>query len=227
MATRRSERSSRYSITQVCETSSTSYGSGMVYTLKNMPEFSDAKNSDDVTITNAAIHQDHAEMQLTAQSKLEQEELDTRRSLYYRVFDRSRLFGVRTMVVLRVSATPASNTTTTTMASSAPEDSAERISDLVFGTGGDPENLKSRFDACSFHQLTFEPGTGHDFVNGVADISIGDQQNITGMDRMAVQNLVTRAADIKYGTNLATQYDHVVYVLPKGTLDTEGNDWYA
>lgn len=146
MATRVTEISSNHDvynsiITQVCEQVDTGM---MIYynndTLKHKTD--DTKN--DNTSTNYINNDDDRHLASNPSSKFNHT---------------SPFFGLRTLVVFRV-----------TTDNAEVEDSAERISDLVFGMHGDTENLASRYAACSFQQLLIQPGQGPHFINGVADI---------------------------------------------------------
>ena len=110
--------------------------------------------------------------------------------------------GTSDVLVLRVIANDASTSA-----------SVASLSDSVFGTSGDPMNVKSQFGACSYDKLTLNPATGTGITNGVGEVNI--DMNIAGVDRSGVMNAVTTAATSKYG-NLAN-FNHVMYCLPPGT----------
>jgi Gametolysin peptidase M11/Divergent InlB B-repeat domain len=95
--------------------------------------------------------------------------------------------------------------------------SPSELSDSVFGTFGDPVNLASQYNACSYGKKTFLPATGADIVDGVAQITIGI--NAVGASRTTVMNAATNAANTLLGS-LSGQFDHVMYALPPGTADS-------
>ena len=94
-----------------------------------------------------------------------------------------------------------------------PESAAE-IGDDVFGTLGDPLNLKSQMDACSFGQLKISEGyiaPEHRSAPGVLDVTI--DVSLRGNDRYTIRNAVTTAAVNKLGHALPGPYKQVIYVL--------------
>jgi hypothetical protein len=95
--------------------------------------------------------------------------------------------------------------------------SPSELSDSVFGTYGDPINLATQYDACSYGKKTFVAAQGADIVDGVAQISIGI--NSSGASRTTVMNAVTTAANDLLGS-LSSNFDHVLYALPPGTSDS-------
>ena len=100
-----------------------------------------------------------------------------------------RRTGTRSTLVVRVTA-PDGQTTA----------SAASLSDSVFGTNGDPVNLKTQYEDCSAGQLVFEPyngvtSTGQQISGGVAEVDI--TQTVTGVDDGIVRNAVTNAVVAK------------------------------
>jgi hypothetical protein len=108
--------------------------------------------------------------------------------------------GTRTVLVVRVIAPDAA--TTATMA---------QLSDDVFGTSGDPANLKSQYAACSYNQLVFNPAVAAGVTNGVREVSIS--QTVTNVADDVVRNAVTAAI----GGGKPSYADYVMYCLPSGT----------
>jgi hypothetical protein len=129
---------------------------------------------------------------------------------------RMKMVGDRTMVILRVTSSDGTVSKT-----------ADQIANAFFGTGGDQNNLKSRYTDCSMGKLNFKPGTGHDFRNGVAEIKVNAP--VTGVDIIAFQAKITNALVAKYGSSLRNTYNHVVYAVPRGTNMGAGgsNRWIA
>lgn len=127
-----------------------------------------------------------------------------------------RKVGPRSMVIIRVTAADAN-----------PVKSSSQIADSFFGTAGDPNNLKSRFEVCSMGQLVFSPGVGTPFVNGVAELTVS--VNIQGQNVHDVVNTVTNTLTSTYGSSFRNTYSHVVYALPPGTLFNAGGspNWLA
>ena len=98
-----------------------------------------------------------------------------------------------------------------------------QISNAVFGTSGDPINLKSQYAACSFGKLKFEPVSatfnGNNIAAGVGEVSLSI--NVNGIDNGVVRQAMLEAADAKYGS-LATkvsngEIDYVMLCIPPGT----------
>lgn len=109
-------------------------------------------------------------------------------------------FGKKKVLVVRANAWDASTTA-----------NAITLSNNIFGTGGDPVNLKSQYDECSYGQLTFEP---FDEGNGVIEVTL--KANVAGRDRRDVEAMMTSAAIEQMGS-LPDQFDHVMYCMPPGT----------
>jgi hypothetical protein len=124
--------------------------------------------------------------------------------------------GIRSIVIFRITTPDAS-----------PSNSAPEIADAFFGTDGDSNNMKSRYAACSMNKLTFNPGTGNGFVDGVQDLSITNNGKGTNVHDLV--NSITNAVLAKFGSSLRNTYNHVVYALPRGTtFNVGGNDkWLA
>jgi hypothetical protein len=129
---------------------------------------------------------------------------------------RLKSVGIRTIVIVRVTTSDGQVSKT-----------ASQIADAFFGVGGDSNNLKSRYADCSMDKLTFNPGTGHDFVDGVAEISVSAAA--VGANILDFQAKITDALIAKYGSSLRNTYNHVVYSVPKGTtMGAGGSDrWIA
>jgi hypothetical protein len=93
------------------------------------------------------------------------------------------------------------------------------LSDAVFGTSGDPVNLKERFNACSNGTLTMGPyegttDTGVTIDGGVAEVDI--DFNVAGEKSGTVANWAKTAATNLLG-DLPSQFDHVMFCIPPNT----------
>lgn len=122
--------------------------------------------------------------------------------------------GIKDTLVLRVGAPDADTTA-----------SLSELSDSVFGTSGDPVNLRSQYKACSSNQLDFAPvngmsSSGVQVSNGAYQVSIS--QTVTGVDNGIVRDAVTAAGNVALG-NMQSQYDHVMQCIPPGT----NSNWIA
>jgi len=111
--------------------------------------------------------------------------------------------GNKSILAVRVVAPDA--TTTSSVAA---------ISDSIFGTNGDPVNLKSQYAVCSNNLLSFNPTTNSQATNGVYQVTIS--QTVTGIADSTVRNAVTSQLTSDLG-NLPSQFDHVMLCLPAGT----------
>ena len=111
--------------------------------------------------------------------------------------------GEKTLLVLRVLSNDSINT-----------QSAQEISDGVFGTYGDAVTLKSQYAACSNDQLHFEPAShAQTTESGVYEAYI--DMNVIGADDEDVTNAaVASAASVMGNLN---QFDHVMVCVPPGT----------
>ena len=100
-------------------------------------------------------------------------------------------------------------------------ESTATISDDVFGTSGDPVNLKSQLDACSMGRLTVIPGDNNSgqikqsvySAPGVISVKLGI--SITNTANPDIRNAITTAVQNLLGVTLPGPYKHVMYVLEK------------
>jgi len=125
---------------------------------------------------------------------------------------RSLMTGDRTVLVIQGIAGD------TTIGTDIP--TKEELSDSIFGTSGDPFNLKSQYTACSYGQLNFAPTTSFG-ENGV--YSYISDTNAIGSTSSHMRNEVYYGARDSLGINLPTVVDHVMVCIPKGTV----GDWIA
>ena len=204
-----------YSYQEVCQTAD-----NQIYELQNFDQTIsslslDTSNSGmiDLEITHANENNGY-ELEMTEASDIK---INIRRNLQTStIAPPTQINGIKTMVVLRV----------TDNLGNSPTDDAATISDKLFGTHGDQVNLRTRYNDCSFGQMQFTPGTGHDFVDGVAEITVSGMA-AEGAERIAFMNQVIKDAAVKYGIALNDEYDHIVFVYPPGTVKTSGATWHA
>jgi hypothetical protein len=100
---------------------------------------------------------------------------------------------------------------------------AASVSDNIFGTNGDPVNMVSQFDACSYGKFKIIPGPrpGTDISSslvsasgpeaGVIDVDI--PINLGTSNRDQVQNAITTAVQTKLGFDLPGPFDAVMYIV--------------
>jgi hypothetical protein len=165
-----------------------------------------------VTLTNV-IKNLQPVVTTTPESTAEIEDLyesdDSRRRL-------NQVVGSRSMVIIRVTASDG-----------VPTYSASDIANAFFGTAGDQMCLKKRYEECSFGKLTFNPGSGSGFTDGVAELTIS--KNFGGTNIHSLLNDITAAVIAQWGSSLKATYDHVVYAVPRGSTFGVGgsNAWLA
>ena len=79
------------------------------------------------------------------------------------------------------------------------------LSDEVFGTYGDPFNLKKGYEQCSHGQLTINPGgAAKGIVNGVTTITVATQVTTGTPTDAAMRDAVTEAIKTKFGVSHPT-----------------------
>ena len=98
--------------------------------------------------------------------------------------------------------------------------SKSTLSDRVFGTGGDPVNLRSQYSECSDSAIDFYPstrsGVGTNTEAGV--ITVNTAVTLTSGDKSgAMANAVTTQLEAMYGSPLP--FDHVLICAPPGTAN--------
>jgi len=125
------------------------------------------------------------------------------------------VIGEKTVLVVRVIATNAQTTA-----------EKSELSDGVFGTNGDPVNLKSQYKDCSHNQLIFNPvpdsaGAGT-IQDGVTEVTIAVAASL-GNDGL-MNNAITVELNAAFGVTLPSEIaDHLLYCLPANTLDGIAN----
>jgi hypothetical protein len=121
----------------------------------------------------------------------------------------------RTVIAVRIIASDAATASSVT-----------EISDNIFGTDGDIVNLKTRYAACSYGEITIEPfigisTSGVEISNGVVEVNI---PNIaTDINRMTIHNAALSALTALVG-EIRFQFDHIMLCLPPGTT-RDGGVW--
>ena len=121
----------------------------------------------------------------------------------------------RTVLAVRIVASDAATTS-----------SATEISDKIFGTDGDIVNLKTRFAACSYGEITIDPfigisASGYEISNGVVEVTIPN--NATDTRRTTIGNAALSALKTLVG-EIYFQFDHIMLCLPPGTT-RGGGGW--
>lgn len=100
-------------------------------------------------------------------------------------------------------------------------ESPKEISDIIFGTYGEPMNLKSQMSDCSFGQLNITAGLPvpdpNELAPGVVKVNIGI--SLVNNTRSAIRNAVTTALQNKLGHALPGPYHQVMYILEKCYID--------
>jgi len=95
-------------------------------------------------------------------------------------------------------------------------DSADTISDKIFGTNGDKVNIKSQLAACSYDKLQVTNEYDIDISDklaapGVIEIEI--PISLVGNDRRAIRTELIRATQNKLGFALPGPFQNVMFVL--------------
>lgn len=124
--------------------------------------------------------------------------------------------GTKSVLVVRVVAADGAATT----------DEAG-LSDNVFGTYGDPVNLKSQYQACSKGDLDFVPALSRTKVGGgvdASDISVGattvNVATTVAEGDVTMRNAVTQALNAQFGVSSPTALaNHVMYCLPAQAMN--------
>mmetsp|Transcript_31451 Transcript_31451/g.57611 ORF Transcript_31451/g.57611 Transcript_31451/m.57611 type:complete len:1535 (+) Transcript_31451:73-4677(+) len=92
--------------------------------------------------------------------------------------------------------------------------SSTQYSDDIFGTDGDPVNVRSQASACSRGQLEYVPAESDLFVNGVLEVPIDN--NIAGEASGTVVNWVTAAAqELLIGSGVSLfDFTQIMHIIP-------------
>ena len=120
--------------------------------------------------------------------------------------------GDKTVLVVRVIAADGQTT---------PDESF--LSDSVFGTSGDPVNLKSQYAACSADKLNFVPATASGIVNGATTVTVS---TLTSEGDSVMNSAIVEALNTKFGVSSPSQLaDHVMFCLPPNTMSGIAYAW--
>ena len=111
--------------------------------------------------------------------------------------------GTKEMVAIRIVANDVSTTA-----------SESEISDSWFGTYGDPVNLKTQIEACSFKKLVMNAAETDEVSDGVYTVTI--PYDVNGAKNAIIRNAAIAAAEKDLG-GLMPQFDHVMLCIPPGT----------
>jgi len=108
-----------------------------------------------------------------------------------------------------------------------PTSSSAVLSDKVFGTHGDKQNMKSQFSGCSHGKFQISTGTGPGIVDGVAEVDLTDMAS-EGVECDVLSSAAEDILNSRWGTSDWTQtYDFMMFVCPKGALDEGDSEWVA
>jgi len=97
-------------------------------------------------------------------------------------------------------------------------DTADEVSDNVFGTDGDPVNLKTQISACSFGKVTMEPAETVGIYNGIdiaSKLSASGTIEVTipfalpSLSKSRTLSKSQKAAEIHLGFSLPGPFEHV------------------
>jgi len=120
--------------------------------------------------------------------------------------------GVKNVLVVRIIANDAQT-----------EFTKAQLSDEIFGTSGDPFNLKVGYDQCSYGKMTIVPNVDPDVVaqqsntiteKGVYDVTIAI--NVNGASDGVVRDAVSTQLDTVL-PNWQTRFELTMYCIPPGT----------
>ena len=100
------------------------------------------------------------------------------------------------------------------------EGQTNSLADDVFGIYGDPYNPRSQYKACSNNKLDMAPAnlvtsTGVEITNGVYALEVGSPIMSIGK---GFETIVQEAATKVLG-DLPSQFDHVMFCMPKGVKE--------
>jgi hypothetical protein len=121
--------------------------------------------------------------------------------------------GTKSVLVIRAIAADQSTTA-----------SESTLSDDIFGTFGDPVNLRSQYSQCSDGKLQFQPLTTNSLVgsDGVYTVTL-PSTFVTGASDGTIRDAMLIKAIVDLGEYLNIIADYVMLCLPPGTT----GDWLA
>mmetsp|Transcript_28792 Transcript_28792/g.40481 ORF Transcript_28792/g.40481 Transcript_28792/m.40481 type:complete len:590 (-) Transcript_28792:1954-3723(-) len=125
----------------------------------------------------------------------------------------SRTMGKKEAIVLRVGTTD-----------SKPPLDAKELSNQVFGTYIDSQNVQSRMDACSYGQLNISPSNAIG-IDGVYDINLDLTTSENDKYGRAVVNAALDQLRTQVGDDLTKKFDHIMICVPSGVKPFIGYAW--
>lgn len=92
------------------------------------------------------------------------------------------------------------------------------LSNQVFGTSGDPLNMRSQYAACSYDQMRFNPSTRDARIrDGVYTVAIPNTIDDRVRDSI-IRGAATEQVKVDFGVSSLTQLaNHVMVCIPPGT----------
>lgn len=123
---------------------------------------------------------------------------------------RAVVTGTKTVLIVKVIVADGSATST-----------EAELADSVFGTSGDPVNLKSQYSDCSHGQLTFTQAASrtngaYSISNGATTVNLPSQ--VVGNGDSTIRNAVTTELNNMFGMSASSLADHVMYCLPSASM---------
>lgn len=108
--------------------------------------------------------------------------------------------------------------------------SKEQLSERIFAIGDNVprRTVTGQYSDCSYGQLKFLPAQGNGVVNGVAEITIAF--NVTEVDPSFLEVVVAEQAEADLGIASGTlddNFDHIMFVLPRGSRRMYSIKWIA
>lgn len=107
-------------------------------------------------------------------------------------------------------------------ADTATSSSEEVLSDKIFGSDGDPVNLKSQFAKCSYDQLVWDKVTNNGVVGGDSVYTVTIPNTVAGSENGVIREAaINKAAQDLGGVGGTNPFSHIAdYVMvcvPPGT----------
>ncbi|KAL9188583.1 hypothetical protein ACHAXT_006961 [Thalassiosira profunda] len=97
--------------------------------------------------------------------------------------------------------------------------SESELSDSVFGTDGDPVNLRSQYRDCSHGQQIFDPTTYNGITDGAVTVTIAN--TISGTSDSTIRQAALDQLKVDFGVSSASALaDHVLICIPPGTASS-------
>lgn len=155
---------------------------------------------------NTLIYEKTQTLVLEAPPKLIKVDTDVARR---RLRNLEKTIGTKSLLVVRVRATNGETTP-----------SEAQLANDVFGDGGDVNNMRSQYLACSYGKLEFmktqdRTGKTIDIRNGIVTVPLGVSTNVG--DEVMVNSINTELQK-QFSTAAGKIADHIIYCLPAGTM---------